>query len=91
MHLGKADQPRAHAVVNVVGVVGDFIGQIAQLRLQAGLLAQQKARAHTALAVGVSGLVAFERGGVVARAVFQNTLARLEAQVQAVKVGVTLF
>ena len=31
MQLVDADQARAHAIVNVVGVVGNFIGQVAQL------------------------------------------------------------
>ena len=38
LQLLQAEQARAHAVIHVVGVVGNFIGQIGQLRLQAGLL-----------------------------------------------------
>jgi hypothetical protein len=34
----SAEQARAHAVVDVVRVVGDFIGQVGELRFQAGLL-----------------------------------------------------
>jgi len=37
--LFHGDQAGAHAVVDVVGVVGDLIGEVAQLGLQAGLRA----------------------------------------------------
>ena len=51
LHLQKllhADQPRTHAIVDVVRVVGDRIGQVAQLRLQAGLGAVDEAPPHPA-------------------------------------------
>ena len=59
-NLVESDEARPHAVVDVVRVVGNFIGQVAQLRLQAGLLAQQKPRPHAALAIGKRGLSAFQ-------------------------------
>ena len=37
--LRQREQARAHAVVDVVRVVGDFVRQVGQLRLQAGLRA----------------------------------------------------
>ena len=46
--LLERDQPGAHAVVDVVGVVGDLVGQVAQLRLQARLRAVQEAPRHAA-------------------------------------------
>ncbi len=46
LQLRQGDQTGAHAIVNVVGVVGNFIGQIAQLCLQAGLAACQKPLPH---------------------------------------------
>ena len=85
LQLLQGDQARAHAVVNIVRVVGNFIGQIAQLCLQAGLGPVQKPPPDTA------GLGLFERLGVGARAVLENALARLEREVQAVKLGVAFF
>ena len=41
-------QARAHAVVDVVGVVGDLVGQVAHLSLQAWLPALDEAVAHAA-------------------------------------------
>ena len=90
-HVLQGDQTRAHAVVDVVGVVGDFVGQVAQLRLQAGLLAQQKACAYPALQVGISRLLRFKGLGIGSGAVLQNAFAGLKAQVQAVVLRVTLL
>ena len=75
-----------------MGVVGNFIGQVGQLRLQAGLppggfsdgLIDKPAR-HAARLPGL------DMPGVAFRAVLQNTFARLERQVQAVIGWVTLF
>ena len=91
LRLRKRDQTGAHTIVNVVRVVSDLISQIAQLRLQGGTLAQQEPCAHAAPAVDIGGLALLNGGSVGARAMFQNALARLKAQVQPVKVGVALF
>ena len=79
LQLRECDQPRAYAVVNVMGVIGDFVGQVTQLRFQAGLGAIQKTPPHA------TGLFGFERARVGHRAMLQNTFARLKAQVQAIK------
>ena len=50
-HLGdllERDQAGANAVVDIVIVVGNFIGEIRQLRLEAGLAPLQEALAHIA-------------------------------------------
>ena len=83
--LGHGDQAGAHAIVHVMGVVGNGIGQVAQLGLQRRLPAQQKALGHAA------GLARLQVLGIGARAVLENALARLEAQVQAVKGWIALF
>ena len=63
-----------------MAVVGDFIGQIGQLRFQGRLRAVDEALGHGPQ---------FAR--MRQRAVFQNAFARLEHQVQAVKGAVVLF
>ena len=80
LHLLDRDQARPQAVVDVVVVVGDLVGQVGQLRLQRGLGALQEAHAHRA-----------QLARVRRRAVLEDAFARLEAQVQAVEVGVALF
>ena len=72
-HLLQRDQARTHAVVDVVRVVGDLVGQVAQLRLQAGLRAIEEAARHAAR------LGCLERSRVGARAVLQDAFARFEA------------
>ena len=79
------DQPRAHAVVNVVRVVGDLVGQVADLRLQPRPGVRQKALPHTA------GFVALQHFGIAARAVLQDAFAGLEGQVQPIERCVALL
>ena len=66
-------------------VVGNFIGQIAQLRFQAGLGMLQKPQRHTIWLEG------FKVTCMVGRAVLQNALTRLERQIESVKLRVTLL
>ena len=66
--LLHADEPGADAVVHVVIVVGDLIGEIGELRLQPGLLAADEALAELA-----------ESQRVVVRAMLQYALAAFEA------------
>ena len=66
-------------------VVGDLIGQVAQLRLQARLRALDEAQAYSAR------LALQQAFGVAARAVFENAFARLEAEVEPVVGRVALF
>ena len=68
-----------------MGVVGNFIGQIAQLRLQAGLGVIQKATTHATWFDQLQFLCM--RAGTV----FENTLTRLEREVQAVELGIALL
>ena len=83
--LRQRDQAGAHAVVDVVRVIGNLVGQVAQLRLQTRLLAQQKALPYAAR------LGRFKLLGMWARAVLEDALARLKRQVQAVELRVALF
>src|SRR6266403_1204822 len=61
-------------------VVGDLVGEIRDLRLQARLPAQQKSLRHGS-----------QLARVVRRAVLQNALARLEAKVQTIERAIALF
>ena len=85
LHLLQREQAGAHTVVDVVGVVGDLVGQVAQLRLQRRLRVVEKALRHAAR---IGGL---DLAGVGRRAVLENALARFEAQVEAVPGGVALL
>ena len=46
--LLDGDQARAHAIIYIVCVIGDLIGQVGKLRLKRGLAAHQKPVAHAA-------------------------------------------
>ncbi len=79
-HLRHGDQAGAQAVIDVVIVVGDFVGQIGQLGFEAGLGAIQKPLAE------FSQLARIGR-----RAVLQDAFAGFEHQVQTVEIAVVLF
>ena len=83
--LLHADQTRAHAVVDIMGVVRNLVGQIAQLGFERRLLAAQKTLGNAA------GLALLYALGVGVRAVLENAFACLESEIQAVEAGVTLF
>ena len=78
-------QSRSHAVVDVVRVVGDLVGQVDELCLEAGLGAVDKAPRH---AVWLDRL---ERMRVAHRAALENALTRFERQVQAVECRMLLL
>ncbi|SUE42435.1 Uncharacterised protein [Ralstonia mannitolilytica] len=80
LELLQRDQPRAQAVVDIVVVVGHLIGEVGKLCLERGLLPLEEPPPQIA-----------ERGRIVARAMLEDALARLERQVQAVKAAVALF
>ena len=84
-HLLQRDEARPHAVIHIVRVVGNFVGQVAQLGFKRRRVAQQKPLPHTA------GLACFQSLGMRARAVLQNAFAGFKAQVQAVESRVALF
>ena len=71
--LIQADQTRAHPIVDIVRVVRDRIGQIAQLGLQTRLAALQKAPPHS------TGLDALKVFGISPGTMLEDALARLEA------------
>ena len=83
--LVGAEQTGAHAVVDVVCVVGHLVGQVDQLRLQRRLLAAQEALAHPA------GFVVLEALGMGPRTMLEDALARLEGEVQAVEARMALL
>ena len=75
-----------------MGVVGNFIGQIGQLRFQAGLLqAWFPGRLRDETMRHAAGLARLDMAGVTPGAVLEDALARLEGQVQAVVGRVTFF
>lgn len=80
LQLLQGDQPGAQPVVDVMIVVGHLVGQIGQLGLQRRLGAVEKALAHRPQLARMRG-----------RAMLQDAFAGLEAQVQAVELGVALF
>ena len=46
LQLLKVNKPRTHTVINVMRVVGDFIGQVTQLRFERGRRFVDEARAN---------------------------------------------
>ncbi len=78
--LLHGDQPGAQAVVHVVVVVGDLVGEIGELRLERGLLAPEEALPHFS-----------QLPRVAQRAVLEDALPGLEGEVQAVERGVALL
>ena len=85
VHLRQREQTRAHAIVDVVRVVGNGIGQVAQLCFQTGLRAIQEAMGHA------TRLLRFDQQGIAFGAVFQNAFARFKTEVQAIEFGIALF
>jgi hypothetical protein len=80
LQLVKRQHAGTQAVVDIVVVVGDFVGQVADLRLQRGAAIFEKAPSEFAQ-------FACPRR----RAVLEDALARFEHQVEAVEGAVALF
>jgi hypothetical protein len=76
----QVNQPGAKAVIDIVIVIRDLVGNIRKLRLEAGLLALQKAFSEFS-----------EIARVRCRAVFQDALAGLVGQIQAGKIGMAFL
>ena len=76
----SVDQAGAQAIIHVVVVVGDLVGEIGELGFEAGLLALDEPLAHIA-----------QRAGIGQRAMLQDAFAALEGQVQAGELGVALL
>ena len=92
LQLLKCQKAGTHAIVNIMRVVGNFIGQISQLRFQAGLppwfgvpWLLDKTPCYT------TGLTRFNVLRVTPGAVLQNAFARFKGQVKPVVVRVALF
>ena len=85
LHLLKRDQTGANTVVDVMRVVGDFVREVAQLRLQARLFSLKEALSDTAR------LRQFEPLRIAPRAMLENPLPGLVRQIQPVEGRVTLF
>mmetsp|Transcript_20983 Transcript_20983/g.80961 ORF Transcript_20983/g.80961 Transcript_20983/m.80961 type:complete len:109 (-) Transcript_20983:5617-5943(-) len=83
--LLQLDETRAHAIIDIVRVVGDFIGKVAELRLQAGLAAKKKAGCN---APRLGGIDQFR---VTARAMLEDALSGFEAKIETIERGVALF
>jgi hypothetical protein len=84
-NLLQRDEARAHAVVHVVCVVGNFVGQVAQLRLERGRRTRQKPLPHP------TRLGQFQSLGMGTGAVFEDAFAGFKTQVQAIERGVALL
>ncbi len=80
LELLERDQPRAQSIVDVVVVVRDLVGEVRELRLEARLAALEEAFADVA-----------ELARVLERAVLQDSLARLEGEVQPAEARVALL
>src|SRR6266404_5778269 len=78
--LFHGDEAGANAVFDVVIVVGDFVGEVGELRLQSGLLTVDEPLAQFP-----------EMNRIVVRTMLQYSFAAFEAQVQSVEIGVVLF
>ena len=78
--LLHGDEAGADAVLHVMIVVGDLIGEIRELRLESGLLAVDEAFAEFA-----------EQNRIVVGAMLQNSLAAFEGEVQSVEVRVVIL
>ena len=77
---GECQQARPQAVISVMVIIGDLVGDIGYLRLQTRSLTVDKAPAYLA-----------QGRRVLLRAVFQDAFAGLEGQVQTGKGGIALF
>ena len=78
--LLDGDEPRAQSVVHVVAVVGDLVGEVGELRLEARMGLAQKALTHLPQLPGT------RRG-----AVLENPLPAFEGEVEAVETGILLL
>ena len=78
--LIDGDQPRPQAVVDIVVVVGDLVGEVGQLGLEAGLLAAQEP---------LSDLSQF--AGLGRRAMLEDALAGLEREVEPGELGIAFL
>ena len=84
-HLRQREKTRTNTIVYVVSVVGNGIGQVAQLCFQAGLGGIHKSVCHAAR------LLRLQHQGVARAAMLQNALARFKAKIQTIKFWVALF
>ena len=85
LQLRQGDEPGAHAVVDVVRVVGHLVDQVDELRLQAGLGAVQETLRR---ATGFGGSQPL---GISSRTMLEDAFARLEREVQPVEGRVADF
>jgi hypothetical protein len=83
--LIQGDQSGAHAIIDVMRVVGDLVREVAQLRLEARLRALEEA------ATDPPWLLLFKPFRIRTRAVLQNSLAGFKAEVEAIEIGIAFF
>ena len=89
--IGEREQAGAQAVVDVVVVVGDVVGERGDLRLGPGKVSSSSGwrRSYSAIAGGTVGSIA---GGPEQRAVvLDDAFQRLPGQVEPVELGVAAF
>jgi len=80
LELVEPEQAGAKSVVDVVVVVGDLVGEIRELSLESGLASFEETAPHLA-----------QRARVRRRAVLEDSLARLERQIQTRKLGISFL
>ena len=78
--LRNLEQTGSQTVIDVVVVVGDLIGQVGDLCLEAGLPLQQESLTQLSKLSGIFG-----------RTVFEDPFARLERQIESVERGIPLL
>ena len=80
LQLLDAEQARSQAIVDVVIVVGDLVGQVRQLRFERRLRARDEALSHIA-----------KQQRMRKRAMLEYSFARFKAKVQAIERGIALL
>ena len=76
----QVDQLRADAIIDIMVVVGDLVGEIGDLRLEPRLLALEEALAQLA-----------QLARIAHRAVLEDSLAALEGEIEAAELRVVLL
>ena len=85
VQLIQRQKPRAHTIVNIVRVVGNFVSQVAQLGFQARLLLVQKPPSHAIR------LLRFQALRILQRTMLEDAFPGFKREIEAVVGGVSLF
>ena len=80
IELFEGDQTRAQAVIDIVVVVGDFVGQVGKLGFEGGLVTLKETASDFA-----------ESFGVLVRAMLENAFPRFVQEIESVELGIAFF